>query len=205
MKITIPNKKRQFIIPSYLNSIIDAKNMLCGGAIRAYLNGERVSDCDIFCSTTPNKTQGGVELSIDEEQEPTADMLFLEKQLLQIGFRRSFKCKQGKLITVKHRGVKVQIIKTYHKSVEDIISHFDITACMFGTDGNYIYVSLDSFRDAKRKLIRINRLEYAAASLGRVMKYKENGYVCDQHTKRQFVDKSQLQNGVIDGKIVYID
>lgn len=194
MKIKISSKKLQFIIPHFLK--LGCGVYLCGGAIRSWLNGEAVADYDLF-------VHSGKPI---EDGKPSDEMLAEEIRLKTFGFKRSFLCKEGKLITVKNRGIKVQIIRTELKSASDIISRFDFTCCMFGSDGEFIYASLDAFRDAKRKLIRINKLEYPAASIGRLFKYKERGYICDQHTKKQFIEMSQKDSGgVIDASIVYID
>lgn len=192
-KAKISAIKKPFIIPHFLS--LGQGVSLCGGAIRAWINGEHIDDYDVFVFCKDEIKDG----------KPSEEMEAEAKRLSLFGFKKRFICPEGKMITLKNRGVKVQIIRTEEREVSGIIDHFDFTCCQFGTDGESIFSTLDAVRDTKRKLIRIHKLEYPAASIGRLIKYKGKGYVCDQHTKMGFVEKSQLSKDTKDLKIVYID
>jgi hypothetical protein len=146
---------------------------LGGGAIRdALRDNADVVDYDMFFANVL-------------EAQRTA--LYLEDDL---GFECIFKCPQGELTTFKKDNLKIQLItKFFYNSMEDLIDTFDITACCHATDGKIIVTKYSSVRDTFNKKINLHRIDFPNATMKRIQKYIQKGFVLTNKAVEKYVDR----------------
>lgn len=162
--------------------------ILAGGSLRSYLNSEPVDDYDLFL--------------FDSDKFD-----IVKNYLVKYGFRIKFECPEKKLLTLKHRNIKIQIISGLQvNNVENLLDSFDITVCQLATDGLYLFVyNKQVLKDLKNKHINFHKLQYPAATLGRILKYNKKGYILTPDAKIKFIDMIKNNQSEINGSLVYID
>lgn len=144
--------------------VLDEVVIVAGGAARALLTGEEVSDYDVFFS-------------------PGTDLGPLASLLVDAGWTIKFRCPAGELISLKRTGwADVQLIaKTRFSDPADLIDQFDFTVAQFaailaGGEDVVLVTTPDSVIDLVRKRLRLHSLTYPIATLRRLFKYQARGF-----------------------------
>ncbi len=119
-----------------------------------------------------------------------------------------FTCPAGDLTTYRLKQVdhKVQFItKRYYESAREVIGTFDFRAAMFATDGERLYTTREAIRDARRKHLTMNAIEYPVATLQRIAKYGRKGYRFTESGAREFIQIVQSSEYDPEHMVLYID
>jgi hypothetical protein len=158
---------------------------LCGGALRSIASGEKIRDFDVFFK------------SLDQMHD-------YQSRLISIGFVKSRQSDNAAVFT--RDGFVVNTVSVaFYNSIDDVISSFDFTISMFGTDGKHLYCGDYALFDTGRKKLALNKLTYPTATLRRLLKYSSYGYAtCDgmlHDLLTKVVDSPQL----LENKFEYID
>lgn len=153
---------------------------LAGGFIRALFDRSKVDDFDLFFR--------------DEDA-----LCKFKKHVSSVRAKTVFVCPEGKLTTYKIGPWKVQCItERYFQNMEELINTFDITASMWAWDGSILVCGDTTIRDTKKKILRLNRVMYPAATFKRLKKYSDKGYQMDRQTIESYIIGS-MQTAEISG------
>lgn len=145
-----------------ITSFLDENFFIAGGAIRCLLDKTKVDDYDIFST--------GMGFDLKKWYE-------LEDKLIKDGFKVTFRCPLGYLVSLKKDTVKVQLIKQYHyQHFNQIRKEFDFSATMMAMYQNEVYAELEDMKDIAIKKLRIINLKAPVATFNRINKYKDKGY-----------------------------
>lgn len=165
--------------------LLSDKVWLAGGALRAALNSEHISDYDLFFANSYEAARVEVELEA------------LKAEVV-------FKCPQGKLTTMKLDGMKIQLITEFwYNDMDELIDSFDITACRFASDGKAMVTRYSSIRDAYNLEINLHKIDFPVATMKRIAKYVEKGYKLTTKAAIKFVETVRAAETLDDR--VYID
>lgn len=166
--------------------------IIAGGSLRGLFDPEdEISDFDLFFTRE------------DSFEELAA---YMERKCSLL-----FKCPTGSLLTFsmsydEDSFYKVQLIKPQlYTSMIDLISTFDLTACMAATDGTKVVCHRMFPRDVRRKITRLNQVTYPVATLNRLRKYEKKGYLVNSRVYRQFMELVSGMEYVDDQLRFYID
>lgn len=167
------------------------KGGLCyvaGGCIRSYFNDEYIADYDMFFVTKERAAQ-------------------VEAELIHSGYWVLYKCPLGFLTTLTNENeTKIQLItEKVYATAYDLISSFDFTITQFATDGKTLWTTHAALRDTRHMVLAVNKLEYPAASLGRIPKYVARGYKATSAFRQDFIRRVIEGGDIIDGFRTYID
>jgi len=193
MKLKIDSRPHiRAVLNDFLElNLLDETTWLAGGAIRDALNGNyEVSDYDMFFSNKLSSER--VALCLEDDY----------------GFECVFKCPNGELTTFKKDGVKIQLVtKLYYDNMENVIDTFDITACRHITDGKIIVTKYSSIRDTFKKRINLHVIHYPSATMKRIQKYIQKGFVLTNSAVETYIDHIYTSGAVGDvlDKRFYID
>ncbi len=165
---------------------------VAGGAPRRAITNKEESDFDFFfpsedalAAFVSRLKESGFEVSSDGKMNTT---LF------------------GKIGEEKQRSVKVQAIKIYAPTVEEVLSSFDFTICMFGDDGTGELVMHDmAIFDLLNKRLVVNRISYAASSVRRMLKYAKQGYTLCDGAITALLEAVGTDPSIIRSEVKYVD
>ncbi len=159
----------------FLNlGIIGCKTFLAGGALRTLINNdEEVADFDVFFEDAPEEVIDGV-ITKHTRCEEIKEILLSER------FKQVFVCPKGELFTFKKDDIKVQLILSTTGTPETVISAFDFGACRVAFDGVFLYFDKEFVRDVRTKVLSVQNVTFPAATIKRMMKYKDKGYNVSQ-------------------------
>lgn len=166
------------------SGIINKDVWLAGGALRTIIDqNETIVDYDLFF-----KTQYGL---VD-------NWLYRENFILEetkahltgLGFKCTFECPEGKLYTyekvvkevwkknhLEYNKLKVQLIcENFYNSPKELLDTFDLTPCLFTTNGEYLWATKQAILDTKYKKVRLHKLTYPVSTMKRIIKYAKKGY-----------------------------
>jgi hypothetical protein len=160
--------------------------------IRRWIEEEDMdSDFDLFFSS--------------EEGKRTA-----ETKLFSEGYAEFFRCPEGKLTSFKleyddDSPTVVQCVSNrYYESSEELIDTFDFTVSQFALGSRYLLTGDLSLLHLDAKVLRLHSLPYPAATMRRMMKYRDSGYWIPEETALDYI--SAIQTGhFIDGRFANID
>jgi hypothetical protein len=100
---------------------------------------------------------------------------------------------------------KLQLIKFYFGSPEEVLEWFDYTNCQFLTDGNTLMVGQYTLYDIGRKQLRVNNVHHALSTVRRMLKYAKQGYsICDGTINDVLVAVANNPS-ILQEKVKYID
>lgn len=140
--------------------LADIKCWVAGGAVRAYLAGERIKDIDVFF---PN----------EEEYKKAYDKL-TNKGDKNIIFDSDNATK------VYHNKKKVDLIKHYFPTPKETLSQFDFTVTCVAIYESKLHHHVDFFIDLSNKSLIINSLPYPLSTMQRLQRYIVRGYhICN--------------------------
>lgn len=167
---------------------------LAGGALRTLINtDEEPDDLDFFFRT---------EQAVKE----------IYGKLLRKGFEVVFMCPKKELTTLKRtdpisgKTLKIQLItKRYYTDVTDLLNSFDFNVCRCAFDGWNVYITKQFVRDVKTKRLTLWAIEYPVASIKRLIKYSNKGYVLNQEFLSSFVEEISMREFDGDKLALYID
>jgi hypothetical protein len=129
--------------------------IIAGGAVRRWFNGkEELSDVDVFAPSAEQHVE-----------------FLKDKKATKVD-------EHANADTYTIDGVKVQLIKLYHPSMESLLGSFDFNVCQFAWDERGIFTTKAAITGVLRghlRVVNINR-EYALDSLRRAFKYQSRGY-----------------------------
>lgn len=170
--------------------LIDKDCILAGGSLRAIFDKtDLIKDFDLFFTN----------------RQKFVDIDF---KLERLGFECVFLCPKGELKTYKKDDMKIQLItKIYYPNVSELLRTFDINACRFATDGEFLYCPIEAIRDVKKKRITLFRVDYPNATFKRMLKYRDKGYKITNESIESFVDEVYAKAMIGDqlNKQFYID
>ena len=104
--------------------------------------------------------------------------------------------------------MKIQLItEFFYDSTEQLLDSFDITACRFSYDGDYLSTFYSAIRDTTNKRIRLHKITHPAATMKRIAKYAQKGYRLDNQAVDHFIQNAYdagVEGRELDRRI-YID
>lgn len=182
-----------YAIHEFLNlNLLNDSTWLAGGSLRAALRGDddEIVDYDMFFRSS-------------------LDAAKVEVELEALGAETAFKCPEGKLTTMKYKGMKIQLItEFFYATMSDCINSFDINASRFITDGGEtVLTKYTAVRDVLKKQITLHRVDFPVATMLRIAKYSKKGYKLKSASAQGFVEEIWQRgkdNMQIDARI-YID
>jgi hypothetical protein len=173
------------------SGIVNEDVWLAGGSLRTLIDPkEEVSDYDLFFKNQEYFDRDSALIN-------KGLVRFVKQKLTNLGFKLTFECPEGKLYTYtkpfcsvckcfvieEHHmhhpitNAKVQLICEYfYSSPEELLSTFDLTPCLFATDGTFLYVYKSGIKSVKKKIAELHRLTYPVSSIKRLIKYANKGY-----------------------------
>jgi len=186
-RIYFKHRLKEFL-PELIMDLIDNEVILAGGVFRAYLNGEKIQDYDVFF------------LNKDKIEK-------VKNKLLNKKFKIIFQCPQGNFTSLRKKNIKIQLItEKIFNNIEEILDSFDFTITQFATEGYNLFTTKQALKDTRNKKIRFNKITYPSATLGRFYKYIKKGYHLDQIAKNDFINRVvNNQQDFLDLNRVYID
>lgn len=147
--------------------------VLAGGALRTLLVNDEIKDFDIFFSDA-NKIAA------------------TREKLLEAGFELIFSCPLDLLFTYRKGNMIVQLItEREYKDCQELIDSFDINACRFATDGEFLYTSREAIIDVLKNRISLFKINYPLATFRRIVKYHKKGFKLFT-APRQFIEMVRL-------------
>ena len=152
--------------------------MIGGGALRRLVTpSDEIMDYDLFFTKA------------SAVENVKSILLGHTNQCLTHEWKMVFECPRGELYTFKNNsGDKIQLItKRYYTSIAELIASFDITACCCAYDGKYIVSNRRFVSDVTNKRIYLNTVEYPAATIKRIAKYVQKGYMLPSTTALEYV------------------
>jgi hypothetical protein len=78
-------------------------------------------------------------------------------------------------VSFRGTGIRIQLIKKFFASAEELLGHFDIRVCQFLTDGKTCLATKEAIEDDKSKQINFTRFNPENA-IKRTLKYMSYGY-----------------------------
>lgn len=155
-------------------NLLNDSTWLAGGALRAALRGDddEIVDYDMFFRSS-------------------LDAAKVEVELESIGADTVFKCPEGKLTTMKYKGMKIQLItEFFYTNMEECVNSFDINASRFITDGGEtVLTKYSAVRDVLEKQITLNVVNFPVATMLRIAKYSRKGYRLKSDNALSFVEE----------------
>jgi len=149
---------------------------ICGGAVRRTLLGASIdSDIDIFSSSAEQ---------LDAAVEHLLNVLD-DRNINHHTNSRNTSMVHEVVVKLPHqssekndgiKSVKVQFIKKYYPSVNDVLDSFDFTICQFGYDGENLFHGEYSLWDLGRRRLAVNRITRPVSSIRRLVKYSNQGF-----------------------------
>ena len=174
------------IAPLWLLNIFQYGCFVAGGATRSLINQEEIADFDIFFCEQPMTVEliapfdltdiTATSPTIEKKITYSASVLAIKRLLVKEKYKLVFSCPEGKLFTYKQGEIKIQLILECHGQPEEVIGGFDFNATCAALDDEYFYFSKQFIQDIKTKKLSINTVTYPAATIKRLMKYKDKGY-----------------------------
>lgn len=154
------NDDKLFYLDRQVLSVISSSCWLAGGSLRTCVDKEdEVADYDLFFPNSEAATK-------------------TKEALQELDFNVVFECPLGELTTMKQDDLKVQLVtKFYYKSIVECVESFDFNACCFGYDGEYLYTTKEAINAVKRKRLSFNQITFPVATINRMFKYRQKGYV----------------------------
>lgn len=154
-------------------NLLNDSTWLAGGALRAALRGDddEIVDYDMFFRSS-------------------LDAAKVEVELETLGAETVFKCPEGKLTTMKYKGMKIQLItEFFYATMSDCINSFDINASRFITNGDIVLTKYSAVRDVLKKQITLHRVDFPVATMLRIAKYSRKGYKLKSDNALSFVEE----------------
>lgn len=173
-------------LPKFLNEY--GGIYLAGGALRAVLNNEKITDFDFFFQSKELRNRF---------------LKFLEDEKAVI----TFKCPEDKLFSLKINDQKVQLISPeYYGDQEAVIKFFDFNVSRFCLEGTTLLTYSSSMEDLINKELTLNTLTYPSSTIRRIAKYIGYGYRAKKEFYNDIVNRiSNHHPDIKDTELVYID
>lgn len=166
---------------------------LAGGSIRRLFDGtDSESDFDIFFTDEE-------QLRLFQGRLENAKVLYENEHNITLEVPLS-----SDIFSIS-KPFKLQLIKYYFNSPEDVINWFDYTNCQFITDGDVLIVGEYTLYDIGRKRLRVHEIHHAASSVRRMLKYGRQGYTVCDGTINDILQAVVANPEIIQEKIKYID
>ena len=189
MKINLSHLRKSRlnkIAPLWLLNIFQYGCFVAGGSVRSVINQEEIADFDIFFTHQPMTVEliesfdavdfGSGSGNVEKKITYSSAVHTIREKLKKEKYKLVFSCPEGKLFTYKQGNIKIQLILECWGTPEAVVGGFDFNATCAAIDDEYIYLSREFLRDIKTKKLSINTVTYPAATIKRLMKYKDKGY-----------------------------
>lgn len=165
---------------------------LCGGAVRAFIEGrDPDSDYDFFFATSEAFVVAADAMrhaGWSAKRETAHNVTFVGR------------------VEGSSLDIIVQLIKTdFYPNIEAVLDSFDFTICQFGYDGADIVMGPYSAWDLSRKRIAVHRITYAASSVRRLLKYAAKGFTVCQGAATTLLRAVASDPSVIRSDVQYVD
>lgn len=133
---------------------------VAGGALRAYLSDEKISDIDLFSN---------------DRRHLARLVIILRKELKFKPYIITKSAIKG-WCDYKGKKFKVDVVKRLFNDPQHTLDNFDFTVCCFATDGTFFYYHKTAAFDLLKKRLVINNLPSPVDSLKRMQRYIQKGY-----------------------------
>lgn len=159
-----------------LERCANGNGWVAGGAVRDFFARENTeSDIDVFFVNDIALTNARTEL--------------------EDGLKLKLLYENPSVIAYKWRGKVVQLIRQYFfSSPQECIANFDFTVCSCAVDEKGVYVHDNFFQDLAGRRLAINKLPFPLATLQRLQKYVQKGYVACNGTLLEIAKGIQTLN-----------
>lgn len=128
------------------------------------------------------------------------------KKLLNEGFELVYMCPKHTLFSYKRGDMKIQLIVTVYRSIEDTLHAFDLVQCRVAFDGVSIFTERQTLRCIFRKQIKVAKsVHNPIRTISRIMKYhKDKNYnvevfeilkLCSHNKYKMDIDSTVLDLG----------
>ena len=171
---------------------------LAGGSLRRLFDGsDKESDFDLFFSSELQLQDYKAELlnrggTIQYENDLNVTMNIAPPIV-------------GDLFQMPIKPFKLQLIKIYFSSAEEVLEWFDFTLCQFLTDKETLMVGDYTLYDTASKRVRLNTLHHAVSSVRRMLKYGRQGYTVCDGTIQELLERVSKNPELIQAPVKYID
>jgi hypothetical protein len=172
--------------PLWLLDIFRYGCFVAGGSTRSLLNQEEVADFDVFFTHEPMTVEliesfdavdfGSASGNVEKKITYSPAVHAIRERLKQEKYKLVFSCPEGKLFTYKQGDIKIQLILECWGTPQEVIGGFDFNATCAALDDEFFYFSREFIKDEKTKKLSINTVTYPAATIKRLIKYKDKGY-----------------------------
>lgn len=182
--------------------IVNANVWLAGGSLRTVIDPkDKVCDYDLFFKE--NTFYGQTQVTDTRNK------------LIQLRFKCTFECPEGKLysyikkesINQKVETYKVQLVcENFYENPVELLQTFDLTPTLFCTDGKFLWVDKRGIKAVKKKICNLVALSYPVATINRLFKYRNKGYEINcaiQEVVSNLIGRTDILNS--DSLRVYID
>jgi hypothetical protein len=171
---------------------------IAGGAALSWYNGEsaKSGDIDIFCA---NQDQyDTVTKQLHETPEFNCYSMFTSENAVTYTM---WDTKDG---IIKAEPQKIQVIKRFFPTLDDMFNSFDISICKIATDGLMFYLGATTAADIKNKRFTMRRPINNHVGARRCIKYITYGYTPEDDVYEELasitgsIDFSTYQSGDYD-------
>lgn len=158
--LDVSRKLSKLVRKLYLKPLFrKTEAMICGGAVLSTFTGQRISDIDIFFKDELVLNKFKEELSLFDGCE-----LIMDDEYCSL---------------LKFKTKKIQLIKRFYGTPQEILSKFDFTICQVcyvpKTDTFYLHRNFHAHVEEKQIVMNPN-MPFPLATINRVAKYISKGY-----------------------------
>lgn len=181
--------------------------IIAGGFILNVINEEKnATDIDFFF-TSKEAFNNTLDLFLNRSEEDEKDIWAYGGYSPKLG-------EDGKPITneryislVHPTRPAIQLIKmVWYEDAKHVIDSFDFTITQCAVDNKGFYFNSATLMDLARKRLVLHRLQYAASTLRRLIKYSKKGYYACPGSLVTIAEAIQKFNGPMDAnQVVYLD
>lgn len=166
---------------------IENNFVIAGGYIRDSLIGEKYSDIDIFIlknDSDYNFEDINLKSLISIFDDSKTKLVFNSPKM------------KTYITNVLESPEKIQIIKSEHRTIEDLLESFDFTICQFAysltNKEDFLYCGQTSIADSFNRRLVFNKKyngEFIGNSFERLQKYARKGFVACGGTIKDMIEK----------------
>ena len=185
--------------------------IIAGGFMTSVIMEEdKAKDIDIFFTSAASFVATVNLLLNPPEGEEDDDMWAWRGYELKGGEDALKGVNQCRYLTFVHSKGKrpdIQLLRmVWYDSAEHVIDSFDLTIAQFACDKNGIIYRPTAFLDLARKRIISHRIQFAASTLRRIIKYAHKGFYACPGSLAKICEQIQQFRGPADAnEVVYVD
>lgn len=193
-KYRLPNDPYVKVFDLIIETALPVLNMangpwLAGGAVRRLLdNSNKAGDFDLFFKDN---------LSLENAKTHLVSKFpILSENQFNITFE---------IPISSNNVIKVQLVKFYFETANDVLDWFDFTICQCLTDNREVLLGDFTLFDIGAKRLMVNNIHHATSSIRRLVKYSNQGYKFCDGTISEILNRVADNPSIIEPNIRYID